>query len=85
MDRLLVLVQVVDEVHDPALVAELGAAAFAAQVGDGDPQPRRQEGGLAHPLLEGGEVVLEVLEDLGVGEEGDRRPGLARRLPALGR
>src|SRR5207248_6679385 len=83
LNRLLVLVQVGDEVNDPALVAELRLVAFGTLVDDRDPQATGQEGGLAHPLLDRLEVELERLEDVSVGKEGDRRTGLLGPLPLL--
>ena len=51
-ERVLVLVEVGDEVLDAALVVELGEVALAALVGDRDPQAAREVGGLAQALLE---------------------------------
>ena len=86
LDRVLVLVEVGDEVLDAALVVELGGArALAALVGDRDPQAAGEERGLAQALLERRELELERLEDVGVREEGDRRAGLARGLALLER
>ena len=48
----LVLVQVLDEVDDPALVEEGVALAGAALVDELDLEPAGEEGGLAHPLGE---------------------------------
>ena len=48
-----------------------------------DPEAGRQEGGLAHALLERREVELEGLEDVGVGEEGDGGARLGRRFALL--
>ena len=79
-DRVLVLVEVGDEVPDAALVVELDAPALAALVGQRDLQPLGEVGGLAQSLLERGPVVVQRLEDLGIGQERDRRPGLARLL-----
>ena len=70
-DRLLVLVEVADEVLDAALVLELDAVAARALVGQRDAQDAREEGRLAQALLEDREVEVEALEDLGVGEEAD--------------
>jgi hypothetical protein len=80
VDRVLVLIEIGNEIANAALVAELDLVAGAALVYELDPQALRQEGGLAHPLSERLEVVVELVEDLEVGEEGDRRPGLLRRL-----
>ena len=65
LDRVLVLVEVGDEVLDAALVVELGGAgALAALVGDRDPQAAGEERGLAQALLERRELEVERLEDL---------------------
>ena len=53
----------------------VGGVALAALVDDRDLQAARQEGGLAQALLERREVEVERLEDVGVGQEGDRRAG----------
>ena len=79
VQRVLGRVQVGDEVDDPALGVELLGLPLAALVVQRDPQPPGQERGLAHPLGQRREVVLDVEEDLGVGQEADQRPGgLAR-------
>src|SRR4029079_768387 len=84
LDRVLVLVQVRDEVLDAALVVEGGlAVALAALVLDPDPQAAREERGLAQTLLERREVEVERLEDLGVRQEGDRRAGVLGGLTLL--
>ena len=85
-DRLFVLVQVGDEVLDPALVAELGLVAGAALVDQRYQQPAGQERRLAQTVLERANAEIDSLEDLRVRQEGDRRPSglpLAQR-PALG-
>ena len=80
VQRVLVLVQVGDEVDDPALVVEAVALAGAALVDQLDLQAAGEEGGLAQALGQGRVVELELVEDLVVGEEGDRGPGrLGRR------
>src|SRR5215472_15523833 len=56
VDGLLVLVEEGDEVDDPAVVLELGAATVAALVDEDDLQAARQERGVAHPLLDRLEV-----------------------------
>ena len=48
-----------------------------------DVQAAGEERGVAHPLLERREVEHRRLEDVGVGQEGDRRAGLLGRLAAL--
>ena len=78
LDRVLVLVEVGDEVDDAALVLELGSVAVAALVDDRDVHPAGQKRGVTHPLLDRLEVDLKRLEDLGVGQEGDLRAGLLR-------
>ena len=87
MQRVLVLVEVADEVVDAALVLERDLVGRAALVDQLDPQAAGQEGGLAQALGERGEVELDLVEDLEVGQEGDRRPGLLRlrALLQLGR
>ncbi len=86
VERVLGLVQVLDEVRDAALVEELDLAALAALVDQLDLQAAGEEGGLAQALGEDLEVELDLLEDLGVGPEGDRRPGALHgpALPELG-
>ena len=78
VDRVLRLVDVGDEVLDAALVAELDARAADALVGERDPQALGQERRLAKALNEGLRPKLDLLEDLGVGQEADRRAGLRR-------
>ena len=84
VDGVLVLVEIGDEVLDPALVLELGGVALAALVDDRDAQAAREEGGLAQALFERVEVELERLEDVRVGQERDSGPGdaVAGQLPA---
>ena len=82
-DRLLVAVEVLDEVDDPALVVELGLVPLAALVDQRDPQAAGQERRVAHALLERGEVEIERLEHVRVGQERDRGPGLLGRLALL--
>ena len=59
------------------------ALAGAALVDQVDPQAAGEERRLAHPLGERRVVELERLEDLGVGQEGDRRAGALDLLAAL--
>ena len=47
-----------------------------ALVDEDDPEAARQEGRLAQALDERGDREVDLLEDLGVGEEVDRRPGV---------
>src|SRR6185312_9337368 len=82
VERLLVLVEERDEVDDAAVVLELHAPAVTALVDQRDLEPAGEEGGVAHPLLDGLEVVLEGLEDLGVGQKGGGGPGLRGLLAA---
>ena len=71
-----------DEVLDPALVLEGDAVGLAALVDQLDLQAAGEEGGLAQPLGERLEVELDLLEDLEVGQEGQRGAGLlGRRRP----
>ena len=80
MQRVLVLVEVGDEVDQAALVVEGVLLAGAALVDELDLQAPGEERGLAQPLGEGRVVELELVEDLAVGLEGDRRAGrLGRR------
>jgi hypothetical protein len=79
VDCLLVLVQVGDEVLDPALVLKLLGVALAALVHDRDLQTASQESCLTQPLFECAEVKLQRLENIGVREEGDGGPGWAVR------
>ena len=78
-DRVLVLVQVGDEVADAAVVLELRATALGPLVHERDPQSAGEEGRLTQTLLDDVELEVQRLEDVGVGEEGDRGPGLLRR------
>ena len=82
VQRLLVAVEIRDELDDAALVEEIVLLAVALVLED-DAQPLVEEGELAQALGERVEVVLENLEDLLVGEERDLRPrplGLADLL-----
>ena len=81
VDRLLGVVDVGHEVLDPALGVELVTILALALVDERDPQATRQEGGLPESLHERLRREVELLEDLGVRQEGDRRAGVARRLP----
>src|SRR5205823_8057626 len=79
VDRVLVRVDVGDEVPDPTLEVELSALAAGPLVGEDDPQPASQERRLAQALAERLVRPVAVLEDLlDVGEEGDRRAGVGR-------
>ena len=71
-------VQVLDEVHDPAVVLERRLEALAALVLEVDPQALRQEGHLAEARLEDRVVVVDRVEDLEVGHERDPRAPLFR-------
>ena len=85
MKRVLVLVEVGDEVDQPALVMERVPLTGATLVDELDLQALGEERGLAQPLGEGRIVELELVEDLAVGLEGDRRAGRLRRLALLQR
>jgi hypothetical protein len=50
----------------------------AAVVGEADPEAAREERGLAESLAQRLAREVEFLEDLGVGEERDRRPRVVR-------
>ena len=67
-----------DEVPDPALVEELLRPLAAAVVGEADPEAPGEERGLAKSLAQRLAREVELLEDLGVGEERDRRPRVVR-------
>ena len=75
VDRVLRLVDVRDEVADAALVVELGRLPVGALVDDLDVEAPREERRLAQTLGDRRRVDVELLEDLGVGQEGDRRTG----------
>ena len=77
--RILRLVDVRDEVPDPAFVVELVGPAAGALVAKHDPQPAREECRLAQALEKRRCVELGLLEHLGVGKEGDDRAGLVLR------
>src|SRR5919106_1029518 len=82
VDGVLRLVDEGDEVADPALVVELVPFLARALVDEADEQPAREERRLAEALHERLGRELEVLEDVGIGEEADRRPRRALlRLP----
>ncbi len=85
-DRLLVLVEVGDEVLDPTLVAELFLRAGAALVDQRDAQAAREKRRLAQAVLERADVEVDRLEDLGVGQERHGQAGALalRQRPALG-
>ena len=77
----LVLVQVADEVLDPPVVLEADPVGLPALVDQLDLQAAGEEGRLAEALGQGGEVEVDLLEDLQVREKGDPGPGLLGRLP----
>ena len=86
VERVLVLVQVVDEVDDPALVVEGVLLAAGALVEELDLEAAGEERRLAHALGERRVVVGDLLEDLGVGRESDRGAGLClTSRPSSGR
>jgi hypothetical protein len=72
-------VDVGDEVPDAALGVELVAALALALVDERDAEPLREECGLPQMLHERVARPLELLEDLRVGEERDRRASVLRR------
>ena len=75
MDGVLVAVDVGDEVVDAALVLEDDGLAVGALVVELDAQALGEEGRLAQALREHAEVVVDLLEDLGVGHERHRGAG----------
>src|SRR5204862_4432335 len=76
MHRVLRRVDVRDEVPDPAFVVELNALAAGALVAEADAQAAREKGRLAQALAERLVRPVDLLEDLAVGKERDRRAGL---------
>src|SRR5207253_4228401 len=78
VDRRLVLVEVLDELDDAALVEE-GVAPPIALVLNDDLEAPVEERQLAQAVRERVERERRLLEDLGVGLEADDRPGLLRR------
>ena len=72
MDGVLLAVDVGDEVADAALVVEDDALALGALVVQFDAQAFGEEGRLAQALRQDPVVVVDVLEDVGVGHEGHR-------------
>src|SRR5882757_8841980 len=62
-----------DEVLDAALVVELDGLALGALVHELDVEALRKKGRLAEALHDGAGLDVELLEDLGVGEERDLR------------
>ena len=81
--RVLRGVHVLDEVADPALVVELDRRALGALVDELDAQPARQEGRLAQALRQRVRCEVDLLEDLLVGQEADRRAGAVSRPDLL--
>src|SRR5947208_16017707 len=77
VDRILRLVDVGDEVADAVLVVELDGLSVRALVDELDVQTLREERGLPQPLGNSRRLDVELLEDLGIGQERDRR---ARRV-----
>ncbi len=73
VDRVLVAVDVGDEVLDAAGILERRRLAVGALVVEHDAQVLGEEGGLAQALREDAEVEVDLLEDVGVGHERDRR------------
>ena len=81
VQRVLVLVEVGDEVDQATLVVEGVALAGAALVDQLDLQAAGQEGRLAQALGERRVVEFELVEYLVVGQEGDRGAGLVVAAP----
>src|SRR6266545_2342308 len=80
MNRRLVLVQVLDELDDPALV-EKGVRALVSLVLDDDFEAFVEEGELAEPIGERVEGKSRLLEDLRVRLEANDRAVLGALLP----
>jgi len=76
--RLLRLVEVLDELADPALVLERLLAALAALVGERDDEAGVEERELAKTAREDVVAVLRDREDLRIRLEGDLGAGLVR-------
>ena len=76
VDGVLRLVDVRDEVADPALVEELVRLTARALVAQHDAETTGEESGLAEALQQRCRIVIRLVEHLGVGEERDGRPGL---------
>ena len=78
VERCPVAVVVVDERGDATLVEELDVDLLdAAGIVEEDADAGIEEGELAQPVLERGEVELEIVEGVGRGCEGHLGPGLA--------
>ncbi len=75
VDRVFVAVDVGHEVADAALVLEGDALAVGALVVEGDLEALGEERRLAQALGEHAVVVVDLFEDVRVGEEGDRGAG----------
>src|SRR5205814_2494464 len=73
MERLLRLVQMLDEVRDAALVLELRPAALPALVDELDPQAASEERGFPATPGEDRDAVCDVRDALGAGPEGEGR------------
>ena len=80
-DRLLVAVEIFDEFLDAAVIVHLLALLDrVAHVGEHDVDAGVEEGELAQAMLQRREIIFDVLEGLGRGEEGDFGAALAWRL-----
>ncbi len=73
VDRVLVVVDVLDEVADAAGVLVADRLAAGAVVDELDAQVFGEERGLAQALREDAEIEVDLLEDVGVGHERDGR------------
>ena len=73
VEGLPVSAQLLDHADDAALVA-IGALVPGRRVGESERQTGVQVRHLLEPLVEGGGLVLDGVEDLGVWEERDGRP-----------
>ena len=83
VDWILLVVDVRDEVPDPALGIELVPLLTLALINQHDPQALGQESGLAQALNEDLGRPLELVEDLEVGKERNRRARLLRGTDLL--
>ena len=80
VDALLAVVHVGDEVADAALEPEIRPLSAGALVGELDAQPTREKRHLAQALRQRLERVVGLVEDVGVGQERDRRTPLGALL-----
>jgi hypothetical protein len=83
VDRILLVVDVGDEVPDPAFRVELMPLLALTLVDEDDSKPLGQERGLAQALDQDLRRPLQLVEDLQVGQKRDRRPRFLGRADLL--